>query len=224
MTATFATVAPAQNRPLPQGLSADAPAGTGAEDENATDGWSTKLVLAEKDAPTLELARRLFAGLALSSLYGLAIGARQGGRALVEHAFGVPLGLLLVILVGAPSVFVFLSLCKAPIDARELLALAASGIGNAGLVLAGLAPAALLFVVSSDRPHTAAGTVIVGLFIGGGVALARTMWGILRSATREFTVGSVLGSFVVASGFTVFAVTLAARVWWAVLPVLGGAS
>jgi hypothetical protein len=170
-----------------------------------------------------EYVFRALSGLALSSLYGLAIGARQGGRALLVHALGVPLGLLLVAVIGAPSLFVFLSLCKVPIDGRRLWGLAVRGLGNAGLLLAGLAPAAALFVVSSETPHAASGAVLVGLLLGGGVALGRTTWEILRESVPG-TMSSLLAAIGVPIGFAVFAALLAVRVWSAVLPILGGAS
>ena len=139
------------------------------------------------------------------------------------HALGVPLGLSLVVLVGAPSMFVFLSMCRAPMDGRALASTTARGLGSAGILLAGLAPAAALFVVSSATPAAASSTVLLGLIMGGGVALARTTWEVLRSSARGHA-GSMLGGFGIAVGFAVFAVALAVRVWGAVLPILGGAS
>jgi hypothetical protein len=170
-----------------------------------------------------ELARRAAAGLGLSALYGLALGARQGGKALALHAAGVPLGLLVVVLAGAPSMFVFLSICRADIDARAIASTTARGLGSAGLLLAGLAPAAALFVVSSETPRAAAGAVSLGLIIGGGVALGRATWEIFRSGLKA-RAGSILGGMGVAVGFAMFAVVLAIRVWNAVLPILGGTS
>jgi hypothetical protein len=175
------------------------------------------------DAGYTELARRAAAGLGLSALYGLALGARQGGKALLLHSVGVPLGLLIVVLAGAPSLFVFLSICRAPIDARALASTAARGIGSAGLLLAGLAPAAALFVVSSETPRAAAGAVTFGLLLGGGVALGRATWEVFRSAATGRAT-SLLGGTGVAVGFVMFSALLAMRVWNAVLPILGGAS
>ena len=163
------------------------------------------------------------AGLALSALYGVALGARQGGLALFQHALGVPLGFFLVALAGAPSVFIFLSMCRAPIDALSIGGNVARAVASAGLVLAGLAPAAALFVVSSETPQAASGAVTIGLLVGGGVGLGR----MVRDVVRPALIGrmeSVFGGATVALGFAVFAVTLATRVWTSVLPILGGAS
>lgn len=188
-----------------------------------TSGWAERLVTHTASSSYAELARRAAAGLGLSALYGLSLGARQGGKALVLHAVGVPLGLLLVVLAAAPSMFVFLSICRTPIDARAIASTTARGLGSAGLLLAGLAPAAALFVVSSETPRAAAGAVTLGLMLGGGVALGRATWEIFRSSVVA-RAGSILGGMGVAVGFATFSVVLAMRVWNAVLPILGGAS
>jgi hypothetical protein len=179
------------------------------------------LLVEQRAASVGLLARRAGIGVGLSALYGLASGARQGGGALFEHALGVPLGLVLVMLVGVPSMFVFLSLCRAPIDARQIAELASRGLASAGVLLAGLAPAAALFVVTSQTPGAASGMVSAGLVLGGGIALGRT---VLEVTQRAFagSAHSVLGGMAVAGGFVVFAVALAARVWSAVLPILAG--
>jgi hypothetical protein len=187
-----------------------------------TPSWSAALVTATSDG-TIDLARRAATGLALASLYGVALGARQGGRALAEHALGVPLGIVLVVLLGAPSLFVFLSLCRAPMDGQAIARTAVRGIASAGVVLAGLAPAAALFVVSSETPQAAAAVVTLGLLLGGGVALGRMVWEVTRGALRG-QLKSSFGGLAIAIGFAIFAVCLATRVWGAVLPILGGAS
>src|SRR4051812_1374115 len=186
-------------------------------------GWAARLVLEDPGASPANLARHIATGLGLAALYGLAIGARQGGKALIVHALGVPLGLMLVVLVGTPAMFVFLSMCRASIDGRALASTTARGVGSAGVVLAGLAPAAALFVVSSATPRAATSAVLAGLLLGGGVALGRTTWEVIRLSARG-RAASVLGGAVVAVGFAVFAIALAVRVWSAVLPILGGVS
>lgn len=184
-------------------------------------GWAAQLLCEPVSDDRGELVRRAGVGLGLSALYGAALGARDGGLSLVEHALGVPAGLVAVVLVGLPSMFVFLSLCRAPVDARALASLAARALASAGLLLAGLAPAAALFVVSSQTAGAAAGVVTAGLVVGGGVALGRAVWEVTRRAFAGDARAS-LGGLAVAGGFSVFAVALAARVWVALLPVLGG--
>ncbi|MCA9645884.1 MAG: hypothetical protein KC492_34575, partial [Myxococcales bacterium] len=118
-------------------------------------GWATRLIALDEKASGREIARRVCIGLGLSSLYGVALGARVGAQSLFQHAVGVPLGLILVALVGAPSVFVFLSMCRAPIDGHAIAGSVARSVASAGVLLAGLAPAAALFVVSSESSGAA---------------------------------------------------------------------
>jgi hypothetical protein len=183
--------------------------------------WAAALLKEHGPHGARELVRRAAIGFGLSALYGAALGARHGGRALLEHAIGVPAGLIAVVLVGLPSVFVFLSLCRAPLDARALAHLAVRGVVSAGLLLAGLAPAAALFVVSSQTAEAAAGMVTFGLVLGGGVALARAVWEVIQRAFAGDAKAS-LGGLAIAGGFALFAVALAARVWALLLPILGG--
>ena len=172
---------------------------------------------------TWELARRGASGLGLAALYGLAIGARQGGPLLLAHALGVPLGLFLLALVGGPCLFVFLALFRANVDGPALAHAFAGGVGSAGLLLAGLAPAAALFVVSSETPQAAAYAVLFGLVLAGGLALARIVWDILRGAWMGGSLSS-MAALGITGGLALFAVLLEARIWSAMLPVLGGVS
>ncbi len=185
-------------------------------------GWAARLIALDPEIGGREIARRVGIGLGLSSLYGVALGARVGAQSLFQHAIGVPLGLILVALVGAPSVFVFLSMARAPIDGRAIAGSVARSVASAGLLLAGLAPAAALFVVSSETSGAAAGAVTVGLWLGGGVALVRMLADVLRQGFAG-KAESALGALAVAGGFGLFAIALATRVWGALLPILGGA-
>lgn len=188
------------------------------------DGWAEQLVHADTHhASAMALAQRALSGLGLAALYGLAIGARQGGGLLLGHALGVPLGLLLLGMVGAPCLFVFLALFRANIDGMALVGAFARGMGSAGLLLAGLAPAAALFVVSSATPQAAAFAVLFGLVLSGGLALGRIVLEILRALWAGGSVSNV-AAYGIVGGFAFFAVLLEARIWSAMLPVLGGAS
>lgn len=191
--------------------------------EGVSSGWAEELVSQRERSDALDLARRAATGLGLAALYGLALGARQGGLALLQHALGVPLALLVVGAVAAPSMFVFLSMFRAEIDAWTVASATARGVASAGLLLAGLAPAAALFVVSSETSRAASAAVLFGLVLSGGVALARTIWEIVRSALTGQTI-SAFAAMCISIGFAAFSVALAVRVWTAVLPVIGGAS
>ena len=73
-------------------------------------------------------ALRCIVGLALASLYGLALGARTGGLDLVWHALGVSSGLALSALVAVPSLLVFLALFDVPLEAKQVLDSTSRGI------------------------------------------------------------------------------------------------
>src|SRR5215217_7557001 len=96
-------------------------------------GWAARLLEEDSAATGADFALRLGIGLGLSALYGVAIGTRHGGLALLQHSIGVPLGIVLVALVGAPSIFIFLSLCRAPLDVHAVVSTAVRGVLSAGL-------------------------------------------------------------------------------------------
>jgi hypothetical protein len=177
----------------------------------------------ERNEPWAALIRRGAVGLGMAAVYGLVLGLRHGGTGLVAHTLGVPFALFLVALLGVPSLFVFLSLCQTPIDARSLASIAARSLGSAGLLLFGLAPAAALFVVTSETSEAAAGAVTVGLLLGGGVSL----FGMISEVTakaRGNRANPSLRERSLILGFGLFAVMLVTRVWTSLLPILGGAS
>lgn len=172
----------------------------------------------------LELARRTAIGLAMASIAGLAMGARDGVVAMAVHAAGVPIALAAVSALGVPSLYVVLALFDAPIDPRASAAAAARGMAAGGLVLAGLAPAIALFVVTSDSAEAAAGAAIAGLAIGGAIGLGHVVAAVNDALGEADSATRVMAKLVLA-GFSVFAIALSARVWGALLPVLvGGAS
>jgi hypothetical protein len=166
-------------------------------------------------------AARFGVGLGLASIYGLALGTRQGGKAFFTHAAFVPAALAAVVALGVPALYIALALFDAPIDPPRAIAASARATARTGLLLAGLAPAAALFVVSSDDARSAAGAAIVGLVVAGGVGLTRMVGELHGSMTRAPSSVRARADFAF-FGFMIFAVALAARVWWAALPLLRG--
>jgi len=166
---------------------------------------------------------RLASGLGLSAVYGLALGAREGGLSLLRHGLGAPLGLLVVAGVAAPSLFVRLSLLDAPVRASNMLAAVSRATFAAGIVLAGLSPAMAMLVVSIESPRAAAWMSELGLGLAGSIGL----FGLLTEL-HEALVGASLSLrsrvFVSAFVFALLSCALAARTWGAWLPLLGGAS
>jgi hypothetical protein len=133
------------------------------------------------------------------------------------HGIGVPLAFIAIASFAAPAFYIALWHCGAEIDASCLAAATASGLYDAGRALAGLSPAALLFALTAETPFA------VAVFSGCGLGLAlmlgfRTLLGRLSSGLTQTSWG------VAAWPFCAFSSVLAARVWWSVLPALGGAS
>jgi hypothetical protein len=169
-----------------------------------------------------ELAR-FGAGLALSGLYGLALGARGSGAELVRHAFGAPLCLVILAALLTPSLSVLLALFQAPLTPWQLFAKIARSLATAALVFAGLAPATALFVVTIAAGDLVSSVARAGAGLAGGLALAQlftALWTVLADApaltrykARAFLVG-----------YSLFIVLLGARLFATLLPLMGGAS
>lgn len=175
--------------------------------------------------PLLTLApelRRLGAGLALSALYGLALGARESGVELARHALGAPLGLAILGALLTPSLIVLFALFDAPLTPRQLFALLARALSSAGLALAGVAPATALFVVTVESGDLVSGVARAGAALAGGLALGQltiSVWA--RLADAPAPVRRKARALLLAYG--VFVSLLGARLFSVLLPVVGGA-
>jgi hypothetical protein len=162
-------------------------------------------------------ARHFLGGLALTATFGLALGGGLGAAAMAIHAVGVPLGFLAVALLGGPAFYVALAHAGVEISAVALIASLSRGIAGAGLVLAGLAPTMLLMAVSCESHLTVAAYGVLGLAAAGCVGLRA----IFRELERRQPSTGIAASLPRVA-FAIFAGVLCLRVWWSVLPVLGG--
>ena len=166
--------------------------------------------------------RRLAGGLLLSAVFGLSLGARMGGVALLEHALGVPAGLCAMGLLGAPPLYVLLTLFDAPISLSEIVSFLGRALSAVGTVLGGLAPAVALLGVTIQSPDVAALAARAGLalacVVGGAPLLLRVFDKLGGRAALKFKGGLLL------CGFALFAGAVSARTWQALLPILGGCS
>ncbi len=172
--------------------------------------------IAEGDG-TVEV-RRALAGLSLSALFGLAIGARYGALSMAVHAVGVPAGFLASLALSLPALCIFVAHFDLPLDTRRVVHAATRAIAVSGLVLAGLAPGAALLCITPESPEAAACFAVLGLGLGslcGVRELALTMQA--SSEGRRLTLVLLL------SGFVVMAALVALRAWWLLLPMLGRA-
>jgi len=179
-----------------------------------------RLTAPEIQSATQEFAR-LAAGLGLSALYGLALGARSGGVALLQHALGASAGLAAVAVLGIPALFVLLALIDAPVSPSGMLSVGARSLASAGFVLAGLAPSAALLAVTIESSEAAAFVTRAGLCLAGGIGFYQLLSSV-RAMLEELPPEARLKSDALLCGFSLFAIMLAARVWYA-LPILKGA-
>jgi hypothetical protein len=184
--------------------------------------WTANLLAADAEVSPRREATRFAIGLGLAALYGLALGARSGRLAFLTHAVGVPAALLAAFGVGIPALYIFLALVDAPVVPAAIAAAATRATATAGLVLAGLAPAAALFVVTSERPGAAALAALVGLSVGGAFGLGNVVSDLRKSVAAAAPAVRLVADLAF-GGFGLFAVVVSLRVWMSLLPVLGGA-
>jgi hypothetical protein len=216
---------PVPEATLPSAFAAEAPAASAVppipEPAAPPPSWTAELLAV---APSFELRReaaRFGMGLGLAALYGLALGARHGRLGFLVHAAGVPSALLVALGVGVPALFIVLALLDAPVAPATVASAASRAAASGGLVLAGLAPAAALFVVTSERAGAAALAGGVGLAVGGAFAFGSVVSEV-RKAMAQAQATTRLAADLAFAGFGLFAVLVALRVWVALLPVLRG--
>lgn len=165
---------------------------------------------------------RLAAALGFAALYGLALGTRAGGPALLQHALGAASGLAVVALLAVPPLFVLLALVDAPLAPRALLATSARALATTGFVLAGLAPSAALLGVTIESASAAAFIGGAGFALAGAIGLARFVSS-ARALLADVPSGLGTKCGVLLFAFCVFSVALAERVWQALPALRGGA-
>jgi hypothetical protein len=178
--------------------------------------WSEYLVAEDEVVHWKPLAMRALAAVALSSVFGLALGMREGGMTLAENAVGVPLAALSVIALGLPALLIVLTLFGTPVRASKLVDGAVRAFVASSIVLAGLAPAVGLYVATSVDEIGRAVPGMLGLLLGGGVGL-RAFFTVFGRELAGATPGAKLLAVVAGIGFALFAVVLGLRVWFAVV-------
>ncbi|AKT41557.1 hypothetical protein [Chondromyces crocatus] len=217
--------ASASRAPRPPSATDIPSAGTSnAPEMPSLQGWAATFLAPDLTGPVVlrTEAIRFCTGAGLASLYGLALGTRQGGTALLHHALGVPAAHLAVAGLAVPALFIALALFDAPLDPPRVVASAARAAASSGLVLAGLAPAAALYVVTSESPMAALVAGVLGLMVGGFAGVTRLLHELRRGFDRQSETSRIATSLVFAM-FALFATVLAGRVWLSSLPILGGA-
>ncbi len=182
--------------------------------------WSEQLLGGPVTSGFRREALRLAAAVGLAALFGVALGLRAGGTAIVGHALGVSLGILGVCILAVPALAIMLALANAPIDMLGLARATSRGAANAGLLLAGLAPGAALFAVTVEDALTVAIVGVGGLTLAGALAMRSFVNELVPQLDAEHTDG--LLSKVALPTFLLFAAILGARIWWVTLPLVRG--
>jgi len=173
-----------------------------------------RMLLAYGDAPDrVADLRRAGLALALSAVFGAALGARFGPLSMLVHALGVPVGVGAVLVLGVPACGIALAHAGARVELGELLSAMGRAAASVGIVLAGLAPATALVVVSAE-------SVVTGSVFG---AMVLALAGSLGACRFAIELRRIVSARSVPILFFLFAAALSARVWTSVLPMLGGA-
>jgi hypothetical protein len=183
--------------------------------------WSEYLVAEDEVVSWRPLAMRAAAAVALSSVFGLALGMREGGTALLENAAGVPLAALSVIALGLPALLIVLTLFGTPVRASKLVDGAVRGFVASSIVLAGLAPAVGLYVTTSVEEIGYFVPALSGLLLGGAVGL-RTFFTAFGRELGGASPGAKVLAVAAGIAFALFAIVLGLRVWLGVV-IPGGA-
>ena len=185
--------------------------------------WGAGLLPVLIGEPSKDLMRelvRITAGLALSAVYGVALGARGGLESMVRHALTVPLSLAAVVTLAAPSFYILLAHGGSRLAPLPVLAAVRRGVGVCALLLGGLSPAATLLAVSSEGPLAAALYGALGLALAGVLGLRQLIGDLRLALSREDD--TPRGSHAAVLGFALFTALLATKIW-AGMPLFQGA-
>lgn len=192
----------------------------GMKELSSTPALATRL-LDENTDDAAAMVRSIGASLALAATYGLAIGARYGASSMAVHAIGVPIGLAAATLLTGPALFVGLAHASLDVAPRAMARAVARGLATASLVLAGLAPTALLVTLSAETNLGAAMVSTAGLACGGLLGLWHVTRGLAEVACAAPGQPPRALSRLLIRGAALFAALAACRMWWLLLPALG---
>lgn len=162
---------------------------------------------------------QLVTALAYSATFGLALGARFGALSMAVHAVAVPLGFVAVTLLAVPAFCIGIAHAGVELDVSVLARSVAQALMIAGRVLAGLSPAMLLLAVTCESAISVAAFGALALGVGSALGMRALFMGLqsLESWNRP-------SAELLRWAFASFTALLGARIWWALLPMFGGAS
>lgn len=185
---------------------------------DAPTGFTAELLGGGSDASTRQALGRTVWGLGLAAVYGAVLGLRHDAHHVALNALGVPAAHVAVAVLGVPALYIVLALQDAPVDPRQVLGAVSRAAASSGIALAGLAPVAGLFMVTSASGLEAVLAAGAGLLVGGGVGLVRLLRELGRVAQPRGRAQPAGVTFAL-TGFGFFAVLLAARVWLTTLSI-----
>jgi hypothetical protein len=168
-----------------------------------------------------DAADRLARGLGLGSIFGAALGARTGGTSILADALGVPVAMVAVSVIAVPAFAIVLALADAPITGVGLARAASRSAARGGLLLAGVSPASLLYVLTVEDAASVGVVGVCRLVLAGGVA-ARSFVRELEERLVTATPHANLAMRFAVPSFLLFATVLFLRVAWIVLPAVRG--
>ncbi len=167
----------------------------------------------------IDEARRLAAAASLAAVYGVSLGLRHGGLTFAWGAAGAPLGIVAVGAVAAPALAILLALADAPLPALDLARATTRAAAKAGMLLAGVAPATALFVVTVEDAFTVTIVGFAALVLAGVVAARSFQHDLEPMIAKAPPAQQAIVRFAIWA-FLAFAGALALRVWGLALPML----
>jgi hypothetical protein len=122
---------------------------------------------------------------------------------------------------GVPALCIVLASFDAPLTTLEVARCAARGTAASGVLLAGLAPLAALYMVSADTQVFGALVGAGALVFAGVVAIVHFHAGVAALLQRA-TPLQRSSALLAVTAFDVLATICAARIWLGGLPLFGG--
>ncbi len=164
-----------------------------------------------------ELARRAAIDIAYIAAFGLALGAHRGGAELFVHAALLPIGLVVALLVTAPALFIVLAWTSTPVRPELVGRGLLDAFDGLSVALGGLAPACVLYLVSSDL--VAARWVAAAALVVGGVAFVARL---LAAIHRDASIDALMRTGAFSLIYFGVGCAFAHRIFAATLPLFGG--
>ncbi len=167
---------------------------------------------------------RVVSGLSLSAIFGAAIGARGGFASALIHAMRTPVVVAAVVALAVPALWVGVTYFGGKLAPSQVARLAGIVTAKIGLLLAGFAPIALLYVATSDSVFSRSAVALVPLAVGAIFGVRDAANRVWDNTTGDVNGTNALGVVAVIGAYSLFALVLGLRLAFRLLPVLTGGS